>query len=82
MFLMYKCYTASTRPCEASMVVVSILTLCVIPRLVKDMVAMSSDTFASEHGWESQTLRHHVLGDLFVSAFWLSNNELSDLYND
>lgn len=51
----------------------------IVSRLVKDVVCMTSNTLASEHGREAQTLRNLVLRNQIVSALRLANDELADL---
>jgi hypothetical protein len=51
----------------------------IVSRLVKDVVCMTSNTLASEHGREAQTFSNLVFRYQIVSAFRLANDEFADL---
>lgn len=52
----------------------------VVPRLVEDVVAMATHTFASEECREAQVLRYLVFRNDVVGTLWFAHNELADLY--
>lgn len=51
----------------------------IIPRLVKHMVSVSSNTLALEDGGEAQILWHLIFRDNVIRAFGLTNDEFADL---
>lgn len=54
-------------------------SLSIIPRLVKDVVAVSPNTLATENGGEAKTLGHFCFRNVLVAAFGLSDDEFTDL---
>ena len=64
---------------QAGCQLIGIVLLCVVMRLVKDMVAMSSNAFSTEHGREAKTFRDLTLAYQVIATFRLANDELADL---
>ena len=55
------------------------ICLSVVSRLVEHMILMPSNTLASEHRWKALTFGHLLLADALVTAFCLTNDELTHL---
>lgn len=54
-----------------------------IPRLVEDVVAVSTHTLAAEQGRETAANGDHLLWDThLIFGFGLANDELSNLYHE
>ena len=50
-----------------------------IPWLIEDVIPMTSHTFTSEHGRETQPLRNLFFRDYFIAAFCITNNKFAHL---